>query len=133
MGNGGGDEAEDRLVPAPAGTLVIRGGLLTGPSREKNLRDVEEAYGVWGICVKAEPGLTAEQIAKKAKLRGKTMMVGLAEELEEAGFRVVQEPKRDWPAALILFSDRPTTTEWDDLRNVLLRRPAEANPNGIGN
>lgn len=117
---------------APEDMFVLRGGDLTGPSREKNLRDVHEAYDVWGICCAAEPGKTPHEIASYGKFGSKRMMTGVAGELDKAGFKVTKEPGHDWPNALIVFANEPEAEDWDDLRAVMLRRPIEDNPSYKG-
>jgi hypothetical protein len=122
---GGAEDLED----APPSTFVLRGGWLSSPSREKNLRDVREAYGLDGICAKALPGSpTAEDTAKGSNCGSKSLMVGVAGELVREGYRVVREPGRDWPNALILLPEDAEEPVWDHLREVFERRDAILNP-----
>jgi hypothetical protein len=112
-----------------AGTaLVVRGGELSSPSREKNLRSVHEAYGAWGICVKAASGMTPEEIAHQGPIHNRTMLVAEASALGVAGFRVVEEPKGEELDALILFPDEPTDEDWDTLRDALSAQGVRDNP-----
>ena len=118
------------LEDAPDGVDVLRGGRLSAPSREKNLRDVHDAYGVWGICVKAHPGKTHAELAQSGVVRNREYMYAPTQELTAAGFRVVREPNMDWPDALLLFQsdDEPDGNAWDDLAVVLGVRPPLPNP-----
>lgn len=109
-------------------SLVVRGGELSSPSREKNLRSVHEAYGQWGICVKASTELTTDEIASQGPIHNRTMMVSTASDLEAAGYRVVVEPGGEELDALILFADEPTEEDWDTLRLTLSTQGVQENP-----
>lgn len=108
---------------------MLRGGDLGGrTSRDKNLNDVYRAYGIWGICVAAEPGKSVDEIAAYRKFGNRTMMTGLSFELRAAGFGVIQEPGKTWPNALITFAGEPNAETWDRLRAMMLARPMLPNP-----
>lgn len=113
---------------APAGTFVLRGADLSGAATLKNLHAVHTAYGVWGVCVAAEPGLSVAEIAAYKKFGSRTMMVGVSDEIEAVGCAVVKEPGREWPSALIVFPSEPDWSMWQDLREVMGRRPIQDNP-----
>ena len=103
--------------------------MLSTASLEKNLKAVRKAYKVSGICVKAEPGKTPDQIAAYKKFRNEFYLTAYSQELTaEPGWRVVQEPGKDWPSALILFPDQPTGNVWDRLGVVYGKRPRRRNP-----
>lgn len=112
----------------PPGTFVLRGGRFGGVSHLNNLRLVHETYGVWGICAAAEPGRTADEIARQGKFGSETYMTVLVDDLRSEGLDAIQEPGRDWPDALIVFPHEPISEEWDHLRDVMLRRPEQDNP-----
>ena len=116
------------LEAAPSGTWVLRGGDLGGPSREKNLRDVREAYSIWGICVAAEPGKTPAEIAAYGKFGNRQMTMAISDELVAQGYLVVQEPGMNWPNALLTFNRQPDTDDWDRLREVMMQRGLHPNP-----
>lgn len=113
----------------PSGTWVLRGGDLPPASSQKNLRDVHEAYGIWGICVNAEPGATVEEAGQNVRFGTKLMMHALSEELAEEGWAVVREPGREWPDALLTFTrGEPDSEEWDRLRDHMRQRGLHPNP-----
>lgn len=116
------------FTDVPGSALVVRGGELSSPSREKNLRSVLEEYGVWGICVKAATDLTPEEIAHQGPINNRTMMVAPAGALDAAGFRVVVEPGGQDLDALILFREEPTEEDWDTLRLTLSTHGVQENP-----
>ena len=108
--------------------LILRGGDLGGSSREKNLRDVHEAYGIWGVCATSQAGLTAEELAPMVRCGNKMLMPGVVSDLRKEGFDVVAEPGKAWPDALIVFPGEPGPEEWDSLRTVMLARDRIPNP-----
>jgi hypothetical protein len=122
-------EVPEELQRLPGNAIVLRGGNLAPASSEKNLRAVREAYGIWGICAKAEPGRTAEEIAETSNVRSKELMPALVEDLRAKDFDVVREPGRDWPDVLITFPREPDTDLWDVLRTIMQQRGPLANPN----
>ncbi len=112
----------------PDGTVVVRGGELLGPSREANERRVFETYGMHGICVKAEPGLTARETAVKGKLRNRTVMHASAGDLRSRGYAVIREPGKGWPNALLVFPAEPREDDWTQLRDVMRENEPISNP-----
>jgi hypothetical protein len=108
--------------------VVLRGGDLSGASREKNARDVHEAYGLWGICVTAQSGVDAHQLAHQVRAMNRMLMEGLTSQLREEGFDVVREPGHEWPDALITFKQEPDLDDWTRLQAVMSERPQIPNP-----
>jgi hypothetical protein len=122
------------LSAVPRSDWVVRGGdIRTAPAREKNLRDVHDAYELWGICVKAMPDSpSAWETARHSTVRSRTILSCLAGELEDAGIDVVQEPGKPWPDCLLLFQDEPGAEDWAVVERVFSERPKEANPSYRG-
>jgi hypothetical protein len=118
----------DEPEPVPDGSVVLRGGDLGGSSREKNLRDVHEAYGIWGICATSQERLTAEELAPLVRCGNRMLMPGEVDELRKAGFDVVKEPGKEWPDALITFSEEPGPEDWERLQSVMVKRGRIPNP-----
>jgi hypothetical protein len=108
--------------------VVLRGGDLSGVSREKNLRDVHEEYGLWGICATAQAGTDARQLANQIRAMHRMLMEGLTSELRGEGFDVVREPGHDWPDALIIFPKEPGPDDWSLLQSLMSARPQIPNP-----
>lgn len=123
---------QDDLEHASDDAIVLRGGDLSGESREKNLRAVHEAYGLWGICITAQTGTDASQLANQVRARNKMLMEGLTGELREEGFDVIREPGHEWPDALITFEKEPTLDDWTRLQGVMSRRSPIPNPTRQG-
>lgn len=121
-----GDEEIER---APEDAVVLRGGDLTGESRQANLRRVHEAYGIWGICATAQAGIQPEELAPNVRARSQMLMPGITSELREKGFDVIREPGHEWPDALIVFDHEPTPEDWTELRTVMSARNRIRNPN----
>ena len=120
--------APDEPEQASDDSVVLRGGDLGGPSREKNLRDVHEEYGIWGICATSKAGLAAEELAPLVRSGHKMLMPGAVQELRKEGFDVVPEPGKGWPDALIVFPAEPNLADWDRLRIAMLARDRIPNP-----
>lgn len=126
---GPSEVGHDDLERAPEDAVVLRGGDLTGESRQANLRRVYEAYGIWGICATAQAGLQPEELATCVRSRSQMLMPGITSELREKGFDVIREPGHEWPDALIVFNREPTPDDWTELRTVMSARSRIPNPN----
>jgi hypothetical protein len=112
---------------------VLRGGFLSAISREKNLRRVHKAYGLWGICVAAEPSRSPDEIAAKGTFGNEYMLIALSDELSGCpGVSVVVEPGRDWPHALLKFDHEPTEDDWCAVVEVFQQREPSQNPSYKG-
>jgi hypothetical protein len=122
---------QDEVECAADDAIVLRGGDLSGASRELNLRNVHEKYGLWGICATAsvEP---LNALAKQVRAGNRRLMPGLTKDLRHEGFDVIREPGHDWPDALILFKSRPDESDWERLRTIMSRQPSVLNPNYRG-
>jgi hypothetical protein len=118
----------DEPERASGDAFVLRGGSLSGPSRELNLRRVHEAYKIWGICATSQAGLTAQELASAIRAGNRDIMTGLTQELREQGFDVIKEPGKEWPDALIVFDGEPGPEEWDSLQRLMSRRGRIPNP-----
>ena len=108
--------------------FVLRGGYLSGPSRERNLRSVYEEYKIWGICATSQQGIDPRELASAVRAGNRDLMTGLTSELREHGFDVIKEPGREWPDALITFRSEPGSEEWDLLQRLLSSRGTMPNP-----
>lgn len=121
MGNGFEDADPDGYV--------LRGGRWEYASCLKNARKVYEAYGVWGVCVTAGPAASAKELVPHVRVGSQYLASAQVSDVtSDPRFRVVREPKRDWPDALILFPDVFSQEYADRLREVMSKADPIENP-----
>jgi hypothetical protein len=108
---------------------VLRGGDLPVASSLKNLRDVYEKHGVWGICASTSPGKSLAEAENEVRFGNRSICRSLSHELANEGWPVVLEPGHDWPNGLLTFPNgEPDSEEWDRLRAHMVRRGLRPNP-----